>query len=843
MRAAPMAAGIDPAHGRPGLRERLRTADIRIEWQRFQKDMGRSLFARLFQWLLDQIFSRAELDREDVARIRSAADLGVVLYVARALSRLEFLCWRTVLARADLPLPLAANGLSARASAESFARLLGGGRSVMLFLRRPPGAAAGKTFEGPYEERILDLVRAGEAVVVVPLILVWGTSGVRGWGARGWLENLLGAEDEPGPLRRVLQVVWRRRRAFLRAADPLDLRELVGAEDPDAPVGARRLRFELSGRIERERRIAFGPPLKSGRRIRQEVLRSRRVAHAIAEAAARLGRRRARRRAERLVRDIAADIRPNALRLWRLLVDAVFARMYEGIDVDEPGLVRVRAAAGRGPVVFVPSHRSHIDYLALSYVLHQRGVFPPHIAAGSNLDFFPVGSLFRRGGAFFVRRSPGTDRLYAAVFREYVRRLLRSGFSIEFFIEGGRSRTGKVLEPKLGLLSIIVDAVMEGDVPNLQIVPVSVGYERVLEEASYAAELAGAAKRPEDLSAVLRATRVLASRHGRLDVQFDEPFDLRAVLEERGAREGGARAPLVRVARRIVWGIGRVTAVTPTALVAAALLASGKRQASRVELFAAAAALYRQIVASRARLAPALRGPGGPNETALDRALELLEEDGLVQVRGTTDHPLYEIPEGRRQRLDYYRNNVRQALAGPALVAAAALALTRGRGEPVADADLRGRTLELSRLLESEFVFEPLVRFDEAFDGAVASLAIGGVLAAGSEGLRPIDPATLGLLAGSVRDLLEAYWVAARALDLLEAGGLGGRDWVAKACALGERLYLQRAIGRPEGISRATLHNALSNFRERGIIAEEGGRLHAIRRPDEVAAEISAFLT
>jgi glycerol-3-phosphate O-acyltransferase len=768
-----------------------------------------------------------------------------VLYVARALSWLEFQCWRTVLAREDPPVPVLANGLSRRASPETFARLLGAGRSAMLFLRRPPGAAARPTFDGPYAERVLDTVRGGAPVVAVPLVFVWGTSGVRDSGARGWVDNLVGAEHEPGPLRRLGQLIWRRGRAFLRVADPVEVREFLAAAATDREdLQARRLRFEVSGRIERERRVAFGPPLKSGRRMRDEVLRSRRVARAVAEAAARIGPKRARRRAERHARDIAADIRPWALRLWSAVLHAVFARMYEGIDADEAGLERVRAAARRAPVVFVPSHRSHVDYLVLSYVLHDHGLFPPHIAAGANLDFFPVGTFFRWGGGFFVRRTT-TDRLYAAVFREYVRRLLRSGHSIEFFIEGGRSRTGKVLEPKLGLLSILVEAVQEGDVPTLQIVPVAIGYERVLEEASYAAELAGAAKRQEDLGAMLRATRVLASHHGRLDVQFDEPFDLRELLESRAAEGStGARAPLMSVARRIVWGIGRVTAVTPTGLVATALLATGKREIERAELIASAASLYRAAGAAGARIAAALRGAEGPNEAAIDRAVDILEEDGLVRIRGTSDAPLYAVVE--RQRLDYYRNSVRQTLAGPALAATALRAHAAAGDAPMGDDALRERTQFLARLFDSEFVFEQGEWGGAVFDRVLTGLVEAGVVSrstAGAAGVAVADVRALDLLAGTVRDLIEAYWVAARALDLLGDGSMAKRDWVAQAYALGERLHLQRAVTRPEGLSRATLQSALARFREVGAVRDLDGALRAEPAAAELRREIESYLS
>ena len=234
----------------------------------------------------------------------------------------------------------------------------------------------------------------------------------------------------------------------------------------------------------------------------------------------------------------------------------------------------MRAAARRGPLVLVPSHRSHVDYLVLTHVLVDHDLAPPLIAAGSNLSFFPLGFLFRRGGAFFLRRSFGGNRLYSTVFREYVRKVMREGYSIEFFIEGGRSRTGKLLQPKLGLLGIIADVAADGDARGAQVVPVSIAYDKVIEEGSYAQELAGGRKRKEDLGAVLRTTRVLASNYGRLYVHFDEPFDLgeeiaRARTAPREGDEAGRRSIVRRLAHRVLWGITRASVVTPTALVAA----------------------------------------------------------------------------------------------------------------------------------------------------------------------------------------------------------------------------------------------------------------------------------
>ena len=142
-------------------------------------------------------------------------------------------------------------------------------------------------------------------------------------------------------------------------------------------------------------------------------------------------------------------------------------------------------------IVYLPCHRSHIDYLLLSYLIYRNGLTPPHIAAGDNLDMPLVGGLLRRGGAFFLRRSFKGEPLYAAVFHEYLHLMLARGFPIEYFIEGGRSRTGRTLAPKAGILGMTIASFVRSHSRPLVFVPVYVGYERIIEGDTYVRELAG----------------------------------------------------------------------------------------------------------------------------------------------------------------------------------------------------------------------------------------------------------------------------------------------------------------------------------------------------------------
>ena len=294
-----------------------------------------------------------------------------------------------------------------------------------------------------------------------------------------------------------------------------------------------------------------------------------------------------------------------------------------------------------------PSHKSHIDYLVLSLLLYEHGMTPPHVAAGINLSFWPFGAIARRGGAFFIRRKVKGDRIYTAVLRAYVKHLLRDRFPQEFYVEGGRSRSGKLLFPKSGLVSMEVDAWLEGAADDVVFVPVAIDYEKLIEASSYVRELAGAEKEKESLRGLLGAASVLFAPYERLYVQFEEPISLRQVAAERlggapqaspwtppGAARPARAAPRARAAgraapadakRRARAGggepdrlrISRAVTITPVGLVAAALLSHGRRGMTAGEVARRLELLRRMAAEGGARFARDLGGaPADPRRRA-----------------------------------------------------------------------------------------------------------------------------------------------------------------------------------------------------------------------------------
>ncbi|XP_056150529.1 dihydroxyacetone phosphate acyltransferase isoform X2 [Lampris incognitus] len=236
-----------------------------------------------------------------------------------------------------------------------------------------------------------------------------------------------------------------------------------------------------------------------------------------------------------ILEEMAHCLQLSTVRFFAFTLSKAFKSLFRSIHVNEDGIQRLQQAIQEHPVVLLPSHRSYMDFLLMSYILYTYDLALPVIAAG--MDFMGmkfVGEMLRMSGAFFIRRSFGGDKLYWAVFSEYVKTMLRNGFApIEFFLEGTRSRTCKSLTPKLGLLSIVMDPFFKGEVFDVSLVPVSISYERILEEALYARELLGVPKPKESTSGLFKARKVLSEDYGSIHVYFGQPVSVRSLAQGR----------------------------------------------------------------------------------------------------------------------------------------------------------------------------------------------------------------------------------------------------------------------------------------------------------------------
>jgi glycerol-3-phosphate O-acyltransferase len=518
----------------------------------------------------------------------------------------------------------------------------------------------------------------GLDVQLVPVVILWGRSPDK---QQSILKALFSETwRQPGPLRRFLTILLHGRNVLVRFNAPISLRALSPA-GLDAEQAKRKLSRVLRVHFRRQRQMVIGPDLSHRNTQIETLLATPTVRKAIADEAAVRGisHERALARARRFALEIASDYSYGAVRALELFLSWLWPHLYDGIETHNIDVV-TRIAPNRG-IVYVPTHRSHIDYLLLSYLLHQQGLTPPHIAAGANLNLPLVGALLRRAGAFFLRRSFKGEPLYATVFNEYLHLMLTRGFPLEYFIEGGRSRNGRTLTPKAGILGMTVRSFIREHNRPLVFVPVYIGYEKIIEGRSYLRELAGKPKQKESLWGMLKVARQIKRVFGKVYVNFGEPLVLADFLESQrpGWQTDGAdradsadakanagdwaRSATHAAASELAQRLNAAAVINPINLVALALLATRKHTADEQ-------ALYRLIEHYQALTADA---PYSQSiiPCALD-AHQVVAYAQRLHIVERVAHPLGDlirVPEGEAPLLAYFRNNVLPVFALPALIA------------------------------------------------------------------------------------------------------------------------------------------------------------------------------
>ena len=571
------------------------------------------LFLKLFAWIF---FKPVTFPVRQIQDLKELSQEGVLVYTMRTTSLLDYLYFNYVFRDAELPLAHFSNGASMlafqpwrRAISGWFRRrvlrrpqppeievLFGHLRrkhAVLLFLHRVFSLLdlINPKSDTPYLAELIEAQRTLPfPIFLAPQLLVWQRDPERS--RTRIIDEFFGDPDAPGRIRKLLSFILNHRRAFVQSGEPVNVREFLTSQPSqrDDRLLAELLRLRIDKSFQTEQRVIRGAPIKPPKQLREEILNDPEVMRDIAALSYETKRSITEVRAEanENLKEIAADYSMGMLSALSLFLTLLWARIYEGIEVDEDGMERIREAGRKSPIVIVPSHKSHIDYLLISYLFYRNGLIPPHIAAGANLSFFPLGVIFRGSGAFFLRRSFHGQPIYASIFRHYFRKLIRDGHWLEFFLEGGRSRTGKLLPPKFGLLKHVLEAVADGLQPDVVLMPTNFGYERLIEEKAYRKELEGGEKKAESPVEVLKATSVLVHKYGRIRIQFGQPMSVRELLAENNAlmpaatRDPKAFDRALKVCGyRILGGINAAAVITPTSIVSAVLLTKVQRGIAR----------------------------------------------------------------------------------------------------------------------------------------------------------------------------------------------------------------------------------------------------------------------
>ncbi len=816
------------------------------------------------RWMARRYFEPVRFAQSAVDELKALHQKGFVVHIMRTTAWVNFLYLHWAMVRRGLPPVRAVANLrpwftkpftlaAQRGDFDvrfTYARKQGG--SGLVFLRESAfNSARGKsTGEDPFPA-LVELARKSEQpVFLVPELFVW----------EKWLQKItpsvfdriFGSPEAPGFLHSIGAFLRNYKRAQFRVGEPIDLKAFV-ADHPDetTEVIARKVRSTLSHHLARETRAVFGPPRKPTDRLIDEAMRDKVFQQAATEVATEQNKsiESVNRSAKRNFEAIAARYSPSVVGFTAPILHWVFNRIYDGVEVDEVGLERAMKAAAHAPMVLTPSHKSHVDYLIMSYVLFQRGYTVPLVAAGANLSFFPLGPFLRRGGAFFLRRSFKGDKLYTATFKAYLKKLVHDGIHHEFFPEGGRSRTGKLLTPKLGLFTWLVDAVLEGARNDLLFVPVAIDYEKVVEGASYKAELAGGEKKPEDLKALLSAPSVLTENYGRIHLSFDEPVSLAKLMKDRGidprqTTDDQKKALVRALGHRVMHGISKVSTVTPHALLASALLAHRRRGISVREITDRIGLLRKMATDLNARLSVQLNdSPSSPTVLGpVQDAMRMFASEGFVRIVEARGEPIYQVEEERRPELTFYKNTLMNLIAGRTIVCAAILSV-----EPeITVAAIRERALILSRLLKMEFIFPVGLTFEHIFDGTVEHLLSLGLLLREEQTLRVAPEAhvrpTVQFLADLLLDVLESYLLAARQAADVAKDGQDKKEYLKKALENGRADFLGGTIISAEAVSKSSLENALTYLLEQGYLTEQSKKLVPGKPVTDLVTQLRLFL-
>ncbi|HEX7915865.1 glycerol-3-phosphate 1-O-acyltransferase PlsB [Rudaea sp.] len=672
--------------------------------------------------------------------------------------------------------------------------------------------------------QLLDAVRAHSDIDVqlVPVAIFVGRAPDR---ESGWFRVLFSENwNVVGRFRRLLALLLNGRNTIAHFAAPVSLRAVIAGER-DAPNTLRKVSRVLRVHFQRQRAVVIGADLSHRRTLIDAVINAAPVQAAIATAASKenVDKGVATAKARSMAWEIAADQSHPVVRSASSLLTGLWDKIYSGVRMHH--FDKLRAIAPGHEVVYVPCHRSHIDYLLLSYLLYRNGIAPPHIAAGVNLNLPLLGSFLRRGGAFFMRRS-FSDPLYSTVFREYMSQLFARGVAIEYFVEGGRSRTGRTLTPRGGLLSMTLRSFLRASQRPVVFQPVYIGYERIMEGDSYIGELSGKPKEKENWFALIRALRKLRENYGQVAVNFGEPIFLAPLLDgvdanwreatiDPDAKPAWLKPAVDTLAERIAVGINRAVDVNPINLLALALLATPKHAMAEADLLA-------QIDLTR-DLITALPYSERLTITSLSAA-EIIAHGEKMAAITRIAHPLGDVlaSEGKAAvLLSYFRNNVLHVVATAAWIACCFL---NNRGMK------REQVLRLGRVVYPFVQAELFLPWSDDEFTARCEATIDFFVARGllksddsRESLQR-EPGQsdgafqLRVIAQSLLQTIERYYIAIAALVRNGPNTLTATELENLCTLTAQRLSLLQQLNAPEFFDKALFRGFIAKLRERRVI-------------------------
>lgn len=666
-------------------------------------------------------------------------------------------------------------------------------------------------------------------IYIVPQIMSFGKNPMRA--TNPLTDIFFGTAYKAGRLRKIATLFKYPEKIIVELSEPINLKQFIESKDmQEYGVQYLSLLFkrDLLLQLNRHRQTIIGPALKSTVELKESILSNPRF-QVFLETYSKSRKTtllEVRKEVNKHLDEIAAKYNNTVIRVVAAFIGWIVNTMFDGYTVNTDGLNKIKNMSLKGPLILIPCHKSHIDYLILSYLLYNNNMPCPHIAAGKNLSFWPMGPLFRAGGAFFIRRTLGGAALYLRVFSEYIYKLLEEGFSVEFFIEGGRSRTGKLILPKLGFLSILLDAYKRGACKDMILAPIFIGYDRVIEESSYLDELEGGQKEPESFFQLIRAGKLLKKKYGKIYIQFNEPISLNEFLADRDIQlksmtSKEQNAFCRNLGYRTINAINDVSVVTPFSLAASAILNCAKKRFTYENILSDIETYIKYLSYQGTKLSDTLISD---YKRAIEQVFESYIQRKFIEpvYRGKTGDPNsseFYVNVNKRPAIEYYKNNSISHFIPAAITALEILKIESFQFQA---SDLHYGYAFLQNFFKYEFAYD-VDKTPEYFVRKSIKVFIDNAVLVPHESLPDTYNITsaglkiLKLFTNFLKPYFESYLVVIGFLGTASQKGLDAKERIKKIQIMGNRMYKRNEIERIEALSKVNYINALDFFGNKGI--------------------------
>ncbi|MDO9565283.1 MAG: 1-acyl-sn-glycerol-3-phosphate acyltransferase [Candidatus Desulfaltia sp.] len=816
----------------------------------------------LSSWILKLFFSGIKINKEQTLALKKLKEEGIVVYVTKHKSYFEYLFYYTrykqdglafpeigfdykvliwqpvsrilriflshldyMFSNLSLPDPYASGYIKQE---------LINGRSGLLSLVEKKGFyrrfIQQKTDPLQYLIKMQQSIETGgRPIFLVPQLMFFSKEPLRS--TPTIKDILLGAKEKPGKIRRLVTLFKNPDKVFMEISEPVNLKDFLESEQirqRDIEYQSLVLRRNLLRQINRHRQSTLGPTLESREELKESILTNDRLQSFMENYSKKhdMSIQKVHKKADKYLDEIAAQYNIVIIKIFAGLIKWIVNTIFEGVTVNMDMLNKVKSMSKKGPLILIPCHKSHIDYMILSYILYVNNMPCPLVAAGKNLSFWPMGPIFRGGGAFFIRRTFKGAVLYSKVFVEYIHKLLEDGFNIEFFIEGGRSRTGKLMLPKLGLLSILLNAYKDGACDDMIFVPIYIGYDRVVEESSYLNEIEGGQKEPENLLQIIKARKLLKKKCGKIYIKFHEPLSLNELLSQDNIliqdMTSKERNSLTRnLGFRIINAINNVSVVTPHGLVASVLLNCSKKIFTYEHFMSHVEIYMNYLLSQKVEMADTLLLD---NVYAVEQVIDsYLNIKFIIQTSKNMDGRFagaqFMVNENKRPILEYYKNN---CIAFFIPAAFTALAILEKDAFQFSASDLNVGYNFLQGFFKNEFAYNVDQTSEYFIRKNIKAFINEAVLMP-----HPTLPDTYNLTSAGFRDLklfsgflktyFESYLIVLKYLGGASNSLPHTKDILKKIQATGNRMYKKREIERKEALSKINYENAVDYFATHGV--------------------------